>query len=56
MNVEAKYYDKKNNHIECQLCPHYCKIMPGKLGLCRGRKNEDGKLWAINYGKTTSIA
>ncbi len=56
MKIEAKYYTKHKNYTECQLCPHYCKIMPGKLGLCRGRKNEDGKLWAINYGKTTSIA
>jgi len=56
MKVEAKYYEKKNQHVECAICPHYCKIMPGKLGLCRGRKNEDGKLWAINYGETTSIA
>lgn len=56
MKVEAKYYEKKNGHIKCLLCPHYCKIMPGKLGLCRSRKNDDGKLWAINYGKTTSIA
>lgn len=56
MKVEAKYYEKQNGHMECAICPHYCKIMPGKLGLCRGRKNEDGKLWAINYGETTSIA
>jgi pyruvate formate lyase activating enzyme len=56
MKIEARYYEKKNRHIECQLCPHYCKIMPDKFGLCRGRKNEAGKLWATNYGETTSIA
>jgi len=56
MKVEAKYYEAKNNHVECQMCPHYCKIMPGKLGLCHGRKNEDKKLWALTYGETTSIA
>ncbi len=56
MNVEARYYENKNSHVVCLICPHFCKIMPGKLGICRGRKNEDGKLWAINYGETTSIA
>ncbi len=56
MKVEAQYYEKKNTHMECHICPHYCKIMPDKLGLCRGRKNVDGKLWTINYGETTSIA
>jgi pyruvate formate lyase activating enzyme len=38
------------------MCPHYCKILPGKFGLCRGRKNEAGRLWATNYGETTSVA
>ncbi len=56
MSVEAKYYTKGKSYIECEICPHYCKIKPGKLGLCRSRKNEDGKLWVTNYGRTTSIA
>lgn len=56
MKVEAKYYTPRDNHVECQMCPHYCKILPGKYGLCRGRQNEDGRLWAVNYGETTSIA
>jgi len=56
MKVEAKYYERKDNYIECQVCPHYCKIQPDKLGICRARRNEDGKLWAIDYGETTSIA
>ena len=56
MKVEARHYSIKDNHIECQICPHYCKVLPGKSGLCRGRKNEEKKLWAINYGETTSIA
>ncbi|MBE0432435.1 AmmeMemoRadiSam system radical SAM enzyme [candidate division WOR-3 bacterium] len=56
MKVEAKYYTAQDNHVECQMCPHYCKILPGKYGLCRGRMNEDGRLWALNYGETTSIA
>lgn len=56
MNVEAKYYTAHTDHVECAMCPHYCSIKPGKWGICRGRKNEGGKLWATNYGETTSIA
>lgn len=56
MNVEAKYYTAHPDHVECAMCPHYCSIKPGKWGICRGRKNEGGKLWAANYGETTSIA
>lgn len=56
MKVEARYYDKAEGHVQCRLCPHFCAILPGKLGLCRARLNEDGKLWAMNYGDTTSVA
>lgn len=56
MKVEAKYYEARDNHVECLMCPHQCKILPGKFGLCRGRQNENGTLWAVNYGETTSVA
>jgi pyruvate formate lyase activating enzyme len=56
MKVEAKYYAFKDGHVECQMCPHYCKVLPGKYGICRGRKHEDKKFWATNYGETTSVA
>lgn len=56
MKVEAKYYNVKNDHIECLMCPHFCSVKSDKWGICRGRKNIDGRLWATNYGETTSIA
>ena len=56
MKTEARYYNKTNGKVSCQMCPHYCKILPGKSGLCRGRTNENGTLYAVNYGETTSIA
>jgi pyruvate formate lyase activating enzyme len=56
MNVEARYYAKDNEHITCHLCPHTCAILPGKKGICRSRMNENGTLYAINYGETTSMA
>lgn len=56
MKREAKHYIQQEGYLECQMCPHYCRILDSKFGLCRGRKNEDGKLWATNYGETTSVA
>ncbi len=56
MKVEARYYEKKNGYMVCHICPHTCKILPEKLGLCRARKNDEGTLWAMNYGETTSVA
>ncbi len=56
-NREADYYEIiKDNIVKCNLCPHYCVIVPGGEGICWARKNEDGVLFAVNYGKTTSLA
>lgn len=54
---EAKHYKKgNNNEVYCVLCPHYCKITDGNVGRCRVRKNIDGTLYTLNYGKVTSYA
>ena len=37
--------------VECQLCNHFCKIRDGRKGLCQVRKNVDGQLLSLNYGK-----
>lgn len=52
---EAKFYKQgEGNTVYCVLCPHYCKIKPDGIGKCRARKNIDGKLYSLNYGKVTS--
>lgn len=56
MKIEAKHYQVFADHVQCGLCPHHCKILPGKSGICRSRINEDNKLFAIDYGETTSVA
>ncbi len=54
---EAEYYERTENLIvRCELCPHQCAIPPGGEGICWARKNEDGTLYAQNYGRTTSLA
>lgn len=54
---EAMYYSKiEESKVHCHLCPHGCVIKPGGLGACRARKNTEGKLYSLNYGKITSIA
>lgn len=54
--IEAKYYRLAGDKVECRLCPNFCSIAPGKVGICRVRKNEDNKLWSLCYGETTSVA
>ncbi len=55
--MECKYYQRMDDgRVECQLCPHHCKISIGKTGICRSRKNHDGMLVSEVYGKPCSLA
>jgi pyruvate formate lyase activating enzyme len=42
--------------VQCEICPHHCKIEEGHVGLCKGRTNLDGKIISENYGKLTRFA
>lgn len=42
--------------IICDVCPNYCNLSEGQVGICRARSNKDGKIIAINYGHITSLA
>lgn len=42
--------------IECEICPHHCKLEEGRLGICRGRINRNGEVISENYGKLTALA
>lgn len=42
--------------VQCEICPHHCKIEEGHVGLCKGRMNKDGKIISENYGKLTGMA
>jgi pyruvate formate lyase activating enzyme len=54
---EALYYTVRDDGtIECLLCPRGCLIAQGKVGACLGRRNEGGRLYALNYGRTVSMA
>lgn len=45
-----------NKKITCQVCMHHCCLSPGQTGICRARKNEDGKIISVNYGHVTSLS
>lgn len=57
MMKEAYYYDKiENNYVVCRLCPNMCKIAPEDIGRCGVRKNVEGMLCSLNYGRITACA
>jgi len=56
MMMEAKYYEvKEDGYVQCHLCPNECTIKSGEMGRCRVRKNKDGKLFTLNYGKISGF-
>lgn len=55
--MECMYYKKgKDNIVKCYLCPHNCTIEEGNTGVCKVRKNIEGRLISLSYGKITSYA
>lgn len=52
---EAKWWEIKNDKILCTLCPRYCFLGEGQNGFCYIRKNIDGKLYSLGYGRPTGF-
>ena len=45
------YKKLKNNMVQCLTCAHKCIIPENKYGICGIRKNKNGKLYLIPYGR-----
>ena len=57
MKRDAQFWKKVGDKkVQCTLCSHNCEIDVGMLGICRVRKNEDGKLYTLIYGSCSSMA
>ncbi|MGI5837517.1 MAG: radical SAM protein, partial [Chloroflexota bacterium] len=56
MKREAILYDRlENNGVQCHVCQWECRIQDGKTGVCGTRSNENGILYTLIYGETSSI-
>jgi len=56
-NYLARWWTKEESgKILCTLCPRYCRIGVGQTGFCYIRKNIDGQLYSIGYGRPTGFA
>jgi len=54
---EALWWEtQEDGRILCTLCPRYCKIGADQAGFCYIRKNINGKLYSLGYGKSTGFA
>lgn len=54
---EAMHYVRlPDGKVNCRLCPRKCVIKNNDTGYCEVRKNIDGTLYSLVYGKPVSIA
>ncbi|NLP34942.1 MAG: AmmeMemoRadiSam system radical SAM enzyme [Clostridiales bacterium] len=42
--------------VQCEICPHHCKLEEGQVGFCHGRINHDNTIISKSYGKLTALA
>lgn len=57
MIKEALYYESlPDKRVICTLCPSECNLSDQKAGICKSRKNVDGKLITDNYGELVALA
>ncbi len=53
--MESKFYIKTDSKsVECQLCPHFCKIKNERIGNCNTRLNRNGVLELVHWGVIAS--
>jgi len=51
----ARHYRKlTDDKVQCMLCPHKCILHDGATGTCRVRKNTNGSLVSLSYGKVSA--
>lgn len=53
--TKAKFWHATDDgHVQCELCPHGCRLTEGQTGLCRVRSACGGQLRADGYGLISS--
>ena len=53
----TRYFERLNNQtVHCHLCPHHCKLRPGKIGICGVRQNQNGSLDLPYFGQVSAVA
>lgn len=56
MHPASYYTNTLSRQVQCTLCPHHCKILPGELGRCGTRTNKGGRLFSLSYGLISAVS
>ncbi len=49
-------FTKHKDKIECRVCPHNCKLGPGKTGICGVRRSNGMEIILLTYGVISGLA
>jgi len=52
---DAEWWHAAGDAAVCDLCPHGCRIAPGRTGRCGVRMNVEGRLVALAYGRPAAV-
>ncbi|MCD6410505.1 AmmeMemoRadiSam system radical SAM enzyme [bacterium] len=50
------YKTLKDQKAQCLNCAHYCVLQENQKGICGTRKNIEGKIFSLNYGKICALS
>ncbi len=51
----AKLFERNGNILICKACARGCRLKDGQTGFCGVRKNIDGKMYLLVYGKVAAL-
>ena len=54
--MRAILWRHEGDSVVCEVCPNSCRISEGGVGVCGVRRHEEGALYALTYGKVSSLA
>jgi pyruvate formate lyase activating enzyme len=49
--MRARWWHEQDGDVRCDLCPHRCLLPDGATGRCGARRNVDGEMISLTYGK-----
>ncbi|MFZ5519375.1 MAG: AmmeMemoRadiSam system radical SAM enzyme [Candidatus Zhuqueibacterota bacterium] len=49
------YHAIDDKTIQCDLCPHRCKLKDNQFGICGVRQNRSGALYSLVYGRAIAM-
>ena len=54
MKSAEYWHNLEEDRVQCDLCPHHCKLSRGETGLCKARGVREGDMKALCYGMVSS--